>query len=90
MSKTNVRPTKDPATGELFQVYAPRKGRFVVSTGEALVLDPYLERRLAAGELERFEPGAPAAPSTSTRGGRTASATETAAPAAEPTTSTGA
>lgn len=81
--KTNVRPTKDPQTGELFAVYVPRKGRTIDPAGEALVLDPYLERRLQAGELERFEPVPVAAPSTpSTRGRSTVAEPTTTSPGA--------
>lgn len=77
--KQNLRPTKDPSTGEPFAVFLPRKGRTIQPEGEVLVVDSYLEKRILDGELERFEP---ATPPTSSRRSST--------PAAESTHSTGA
>lgn len=78
--KQHVRPTTDPTTGEPFAVFLPRKGRTIQPDGELLVVDSHLERRIQAGELERFEPTT--APTTSSRRGSTT-------PAAESTPSTG-
>ena len=71
--KQNVRPTKDPQTGEPFAVFLPRKGRTINPEGEALVVDSYLEKRILEGELERFEP---ALATTSARARSTATAAE--------------
>lgn len=54
--KQFLRPGTDPATGEPFAVFLPRKGRNISPEGEAVVVDSHLARRILTGELVQAEP----------------------------------
>lgn len=49
--KQFLKPGTDTVTGQPFQVFLPSKGRNIFPEGEALVMDPYLEKRVLSGEL---------------------------------------
>lgn len=74
--KIKVRPAIDPATGAQFVVYNPQTGRDIPPEGEALFLDPHLERRILKNELVRVELEAVQPPAEPTRNSRRAPTTE--------------